>query len=100
MQSHHDTDSVRAELHAAMMVAFCNVLHTSRLPPMTVMGVMASALGSIYKECADEHRREACPCGWQPASEADVAALQSALAATMRTMPRADLRIVEIAGRA
>lgn len=95
-----DTASARAELNAAMMAAFCKVLHASRLPPMTVMSLVAGAVGSIYKEVADEHRRDACPCGWHPAPEADMAALQSAIAASMRPMPLADLRVAEVAGRA
>lgn len=103
MVPHHtdvDIDAARAEIHAAMMAAFCSVLHASRLPPMTVLGMVANAAGAIYKEIADEHRREACPCGWHPHPHADVPALQAALAATAQTMPPSDLRVVRMAGRA
>lgn len=95
-----DIDAVRAELHRAFMAAFCNVLHASRLPPMTVMSLAAATVGSIYKEIADEHRIDACPCGWQPNPRADVKALQTALAATTQTIPLSDLRVVQVVGRA
>lgn len=95
-----DAEAARAELHRAIMAAFCNVLHASRLPPMTVMSFAAAAVGLIYKEIADEHRIDACPCGWQPNPRADVEALQTALAATTQTIPPSDLRAVQAAGRA
>lgn len=48
---------------------------------MTVMTLAAAAVGAIYKEITDEHRRDGtCPCGWQPIPRADVEALQAALA--------------------
>lgn len=95
-----DNEAARAELHRSIMVAFCSVLHESRLSPMTVMSLAAAAVGSIYKEVADEHRSGACPCGWQPNPGADVEALQAALAATTKTIPLSDLRVVQVVGRA
>jgi hypothetical protein len=83
------------------MAAFCNVLHATRLPPMTVMSLAADAVGYIYKEGANEHRAsDACPCGWQPNPRADVEALQAALATTTQTVQISDLRAVPVARRA
>jgi hypothetical protein len=95
-----DTEIARAELHRSIMAAFSNVLHGSRLHPMTVMSLVAAAVGSVYKEIADEHRSGACPCGWNPNPRVDVEALQTALAATTHTLPPWDLRVIQIAGRA
>lgn len=95
-----DNDAARAELHRSIMAAFCDVLHASRLPPMTVMSLAAAVIGSIYKEVADEHRGGACPCGWQPNPRADVEVLRTALAATAQAVPVSDLRVVQAAGRA
>lgn len=39
MSSNFDSEAARAELHHLIMAAFCNVLHASRLPPMTVMSL-------------------------------------------------------------
>ncbi|MBS4005552.1 MAG: hypothetical protein KGZ91_19450 [Afipia sp.] len=96
-----DIETARAELHRAVMAAFCNTLHASLLPPMTVMALTAAAVGAIYRDIADEHRRDTvCPCGWQPSTSADVEALQSALASTVEVRPLADLAIVQVVGRA
>lgn len=101
MPTDPDTEIARAELHRAIMTAFCNVLRANALPPMTVMSLAAGIVGSIYKEVADQHRYgDPCPCGWQPDSSVDVEALQTALAATMKTDPFPDLRLVQVAGRA
>jgi hypothetical protein len=101
MPPNNDIDTARDDLRRSIMAAFCNVLHATQLPPMTVMALAAAAVGSIYKEIADEHRRDnTCPCGWQPAPGADLEALQAALAATTKILPHSDLRIVQAAGRA
>jgi hypothetical protein len=101
MPSDSNTEAARAELHRSIMLAFCKVLHASKLPPMTVMSLAAGVLGSIYKEVACEHRfRDPCPCGWQPSPSMDVEALQAALAETTEIEPLADLRMVQVAGRA
>jgi hypothetical protein len=101
MPSDPDTEAARAELHRAIMAAFCNVLHASKLPPMTVMSLAAGVVGSIYKEVADQHRYDdPCPCGWQPSPTLDVEVLQAALAEMTETDPLPDLRIVQVAGRA
>lgn len=95
------TDRARSDLHRSIMMAFCKVLRESRLPPMTVISLAAASVGSIYKEVADEHRcSDACPCGWQPNTRADVEALLAALAATTQSASVADLRTIRVAGRA
>ena len=101
MQPDPDSESAGAEMHRSIMTAFCDVLRTSGLPPMTVMSLAASALGAVYKEVADQHGADGgCPCGWQPNRRTDIAALQAALAASMEAVPAADLRIMQAVGRA
>jgi hypothetical protein len=68
---------------------------------MTVMSLDASALGTVYREVADQHRSDGgCPCGWSPNLRADVEVLQAALAATTQAVPPADLRVMQAVGRA
>jgi len=101
MQPDTESESAGAEMHRSIMMAFCDVLRTTRLPPMTVMSLAASALGAVYKEVADQHRSDgACPCGWTPNLHADVEALQAALAATTQAIPSVDLRAMQAVGRA
>lgn len=96
-----EAEGLRAELRQALMAAFCNALHHSRLSPIAVMGLTAEAVGSIYREVAEAHRGESgCPCGWQPSVEADIAALQTALERAARSVPVTDLLLVRAAGRA
>jgi hypothetical protein len=89
-------------MHRFIMIAFsANVLRITRLPPMTVMSLAASALGAVYKEVADQHRSDGgCTCGWKPNLRADVEALQAALASRMQTVPAADLRVMQGVGHA
>jgi len=101
MQPDTDNESAGAEMHRSIMMAFCDVPRATQLPPMTVMGLAASALGAVYKEVADQHRSEGgCPCGWEPNLRADVEVLQAALAATTQAVPSADLRVMQAIGRA
>jgi hypothetical protein len=101
MQPDTDSESAGAEMHRSIMTAFCDVLRATQLPPMEVLGLAASALGAVYKEVADQHRSEGgCPCGWEPKLRADVEALQAALAATTQAVPSADLRVMQVIGRA
>jgi len=68
---------------------------------MTAMSFAAAAIGSIYKQVADQHRfGEPCVCGWQPNPLADVEALQAALSGAAAPAPLPDLRTVQVAGRA
>ena len=101
MQPDPDSESAGAEMHRSIMMAFCDVLRTTRLPPMTVMSLAASALGAVYKEVAEQHGSDGgCPCGWRPDLRADIEALQSALAATTQAIPSVDLRAMHAVGRA
>lgn len=101
MQQDPDTEGAGAQMHRSIMTAFCDVLRTSGLPPMKVMSLAASALGAVYKEVADQHRSDrTCPCGWASNPDADIAALQAALAASVEAVPSTDLRITQAAGRA
>lgn len=101
MPTDPEIEAARAELHRMIRVAFCRSMHTSRLPTMLLLSLAAAAVGSIYKEVADDHRRVgACPCGWQPNPPEDVAALRTALAAATKAEPIVDLSMVEVAGRA
>jgi hypothetical protein len=96
-----EADPLRAELRQALMNAFCNALHTSRLSPIAVMRLTAEAIGAIYQEVAEAHRHDdGCPCGWRPSIEADIEALRAALESTARPVPVTDLRLVRAAGRA
>jgi len=100
-QTDADSEFAGAEMHRSIMTAFCNILRTTQMPPMTVMSLAASALGAVYKEVADQHRCDGgCPCGWKPNLRVDVEALQAALAATTQAVPSADLRVMQAAGRA
>src|SRR4029079_6410858 len=94
MQPDPDRESAGAEMHLSIMTAFCEVLRTTPLPPMTVVTLAASALGTIYREVADQHRPDGgCPCGWKPNLRADVEALQAALAATTQHMTAVVVRV-------
>lgn len=99
----HDpsVEAARDELRRSFMTVFCRVLHTSRLPPKTVMALAAATVGSIYKEVADQHRGDkSCLCGWQPNPKADLKALQTALTAMTRTLQLSDLLVLQVVGRA
>lgn len=101
MQPDPDRESAGAEMHRSIMAAFCEVLRTTQLPPMTVMSLAASALGMVDREVADQHRSDGgCPCGWKPNPRADIEALQAALAVRTQAAPRADLRVMQVVGRA
>lgn len=63
-----------------VMRTFCDLLHATKLPPMTVLEYAATAVGSVYREVADVHTwPSSCPCGWQPDEFSDISLLQSAL---------------------
>ncbi|MGQ0684690.1 hypothetical protein [Bradyrhizobium sp.] len=96
-----DHEAARAALYQSIMAAFCKVLHESCLPPMTVMDLAATAVGSIYQDVAGHHRCDPlCGCGWQPDPASDIEALQTALARAARSAPLPDLRFLQAAGRA
>jgi hypothetical protein len=101
MQQNTDNESAGAEMHRSIMTAFCEILRTTQLSPMTVMKLAASALGTVYREVADQHGADAsCPCGWKPNPLADVEALQAELAAKTLAAPPPELRAMQVVGRA
>ena len=83
-----------------MRLAFCGIMHSTRLPPMAALSLAATAVGLLYLEVADAHRGDnPCPCGWEPRSAADLEALQISLARAAKP-PRADFRTIEVEGHA
>jgi hypothetical protein len=95
-----ETIAALDQLKRSVRMAFCGVMQSTRLPPMAAMSLAATAVGLLYLEVAAAHRGDnACPCGWEPRSAADVEALQTSLALAARE-PRADFRAVEVLGSA
>jgi hypothetical protein len=96
-----DGDEPGARIRQVVLSALCDALERTRLPPMTVMGLLAQAVGSVYRELADAHvGDDACTCGWQPAPAEDIEALQAALAVNAGIHDGCSLRHVPVAGRA
>jgi hypothetical protein len=99
--SEYYTDAADSVLRQAIMTAFCSVMRDTGLPPMTIMRLAASVVGSIYREVSDAHSgRNACPCGWQPCPHHDLDVLKMALAVAAETPPFPDLRRMRAAGQA
>jgi hypothetical protein len=95
-----DERSAQLYLQQAMMVTFCRVLDSSRLPPAMVMRLLATALGTTYREVALAHQDGSCPCGWCPVAAIDIDMLRSSLADAASPTPIDDLQAMEVAGRA
>ena len=101
MVANEQTEEIKYRLYQSVRTAICEALHSSNLPPITVMSFAAAAVGSAYKEIADAHCGTApCPCGWHPSRTEDVQLMQAMLAEVAETLAVTDLRIVQIAGRA
>jgi hypothetical protein len=97
-----DDETIAAldQMKRSVRMAFCGVMQSTRLPPMAAMSLAATAVGLLYLEVADAHRGDnACSCGWEPRSAADLEALQTSLALAMRRH-RPDFRAVQVAGSA
>ncbi|MGO4407183.1 hypothetical protein AB4Z10_23335 [Bosea sp. RAF48] len=71
------------------------------MPPLTLMELAAQAVGSVYREVADAHcGDQPCPCGWRPRLQADLEALQAALALSAVPGSQPDLASMAVLGRA
>ena len=95
-----DENSAQTYLDQMVMSTFCRVLDTSRLPPVVVMRLIASALGSAYREVAAAHLDGQCPCGWCPVPALDIEALRSSLEDAAAPKRVDDLVTMLVAGRA
>ncbi len=100
MSDDSDPRSMQTDLEQTLMTAFCRSLDGSRLPPMTVMRMMAEALGSVYRQVAAAHRNQACPCGWQPSLQSDVESLRATVGAAAEARPMANLDRMQTLGQA
>ncbi len=93
--------SARMQMHDAIMTAFCNIMQSTRLPPMMVLNYAAMAVGAVYRQAADDHGGpNPCPCGWEPSAAAEIANLQSVLARMALPQQIPDLDAIEAVGRA
>ena len=95
-----DHRTIQADLDRVLMMAFGRALDASGLMPMAVMNVMASAFGALYRQVAEQHQNQPCPCGWQPISEQDIELLKSALEAAAKWEPADKLLMMPVQGRA
>lgn len=95
-----DRRTIQADLDRVLMMAFGRALDVSGLMPMAVMNVMANAFGTLYRQVAEQHQSQPCPCGWQPASGQDIELLKSALEAAAKWEPAHELLTMPARGRA
>ena len=95
-----DESSAQAYLDQMVMTTFCRVLDTSRLPPTVVLRLIATALGSTYREVAAAHLDGQCPCGWQPLPTDDIDSLRSSLEEAAAPQRVDGLATMAVAGRA
>ncbi|HEY1782361.1 MAG TPA: hypothetical protein VGG79_18370 [Roseiarcus sp.] len=98
----NDDDTIAALDHMkrSIRMAFCGVMQSTRLPPMAALSLAATAVGLLYLEVADAHSGDnACPCGWEPRSAADLEALQTSLGLAAKP-PRANFQAIQVEGHA
>jgi hypothetical protein len=99
MADQDGSELTQAEIDRRLMVTFCRTLDSSTLPPMTVMRMMASAIGAIYRQTSASHHAQECPCGWIPLAS-DVETLQAEIETAARRQSVPDLSSMQIVGRA
>ena len=76
-------DPAYLAIRAAMVASYSATLGNTRMPPLEVLGYIAAAVGSLYREVAAAHTGpQPCPCGWVACELLDVITLQQALAAS------------------
>lgn len=95
-----DEQTAQAYLNQTIMTTFCRVLDSSRLPPAAVMRLLATALGSTYREVAAAHLEGHCPCGWCPRPVNDIEALRASLGDAAAQRQSEDLHRMAAAGNA
>ena len=95
-----DRHTIQQDLDRVLMMAFGRALDVSGLMPMVVMNAMANAFGNLYRQVAEQHQSQPCPCGWQPTSPQDIELLKSALEAAAKWEPADKLLIMPALGRA
>ncbi|MBD0415466.1 hypothetical protein [Oryzicola mucosus] len=93
-------EQVEAHMRATLMNEACDMMRRTGLPAMTVLRLAATAMGSIYREMADEHLQGICECGWQPDETSELRELCQALMekTCQRALP--DLAAMHVAGSA
>jgi hypothetical protein len=96
----NDEESAQTYLNQAIMTTFCRVLDSSRLPPSVVMRMMATALGSTYREVAAAHQDGQCPCGWNPLPAIDIEVIRASLEDAAAPRRADDLHSMTAVGRA
>ena len=100
-ESSESLETARAEIRRAVLTAFCAALRNTRLPPLALLELAAGVVGSVSGEVTDAHRGDqSCPCGWHPRLQADLEALQAALALNATPATQADLARMAVLGRA
>ena len=95
-----DESSAQTYLDQMIMTTFCRVLDTSRLSPSVVMRLIATALGTTYREVASAHLDGQCPCGWQPLPADDIESLRASLEDAAAPKRIDGLASMAVAGRA
>ena len=75
-------DAAFAAMRAALLASYAGALASTRMSPLEALECMAAALGSIYRDVADDHiDPDGCRCGWVPHEALDLVALEQAIAA-------------------
>jgi hypothetical protein len=95
-----DCSAIQTDFHRVLMTAFCRALDASGCAPLDVLDAMAGALGSVYRQVAEHHRGQSCPCGWQPAPAEDIEMLQAAFRDAAKSSPASLLLAMQVLGRA
>jgi hypothetical protein len=97
----YDTIEALDQMKRSVRMAFCGVMQSTRLPPMAALSLAATAVGLLYLEVAAAHSGDnACPCGWEPRSAADLEALQTSLTLATKPHRAADFHTIQVEGHA